>query len=247
MALRSKDLRNEYYRRLFATLFELALISGCKPDEISASVVAALKEARKRSSLVMRRRSTGIPLAALILDRWHRSRLYLDADARPKAIPLRGPAPSVEALLRAERAGKDAVLLLDQLKSLQLIVESGNGLYRPVSNIAVITDLDPMVQQHAARSLSTLLSTIRHNVTNAQATGRLIERFAEVPDLPITCVREFRQFTEAQAGTLLQTVNDWLESRRATRTQKQSIPSVTAGLHVYAYFDPPMRTIVRRR
>lgn len=247
MPSRSKDLLKDYYYRLFATLFELALVSGCKADEISTAVVAALREAQKRSSLVVRRRSTGIPLAALILDRWHRSRLYLDAEAKPKAIPLKGPAPSVEALLRAERAGRDVALLLDQLKSLRLIVKSGKGLYKPASNIAVITHLDPVVQQHAARSLSTLLSTIRHNVTSAQTTGRLIERFAEVPDLPVTCVHEFRRFTEAQAGTLLQTVNDWLESRRVTRTHKQCAPSVTAGLHVYAYFDPPMLTTARKR
>ena len=61
-----------------------------------------------------------------------------------------------------------------------------------------------------------LLDTIRQNVSHRRTSEKLIERIAEVPNLPVELVPAFRDFTRIQGWTVLRTVNDWLESRRAT-------------------------------
>src|SRR6185437_13768111 len=105
--------------------------------------------------------------------------------------------------------------MVNRLKALKLVVPHAKGMYKPASNVALLTALDPLAIQHVARALSILLATIRKNLVFAKPSQRLIERIAEVPDLPVELVPAFRRFTQQQGYLLLGTVNDWLESRRA--------------------------------
>jgi hypothetical protein len=232
---RSADAPREDYAEVLASIFEFMLMSGSDKASILETVGSALEDAQKNHKGPRSRRQQGLVTAALVLDAWHRNRRYLDAEATPKAIPLLGAAPSVEALVRAEQSSVDAAATARRLRSLRLVLRTGRNLYKPASRYAVISQLNPLVQQHVARSSSNLLRTIKNNVSKHQDSP-LIERFAEVPDLPLTCKTEFRQFTKAQGWAFLKTMNDWLESRRARRTPKKSSRSLRAGVHLYAYF-----------
>src|SRR5262249_25464674 len=94
------------------------------------------------------------------------------------------------------------------------------------------------VLQHTTRALASLLQTVGQNVGSRRALAPLIERKAEIPDLPRRHVSAFRKFTQIQGRTFLTTVNDWLESRREPRVDS-STPrtknTVRAGVHTYAY------------
>jgi hypothetical protein len=235
---RSTDAERADYAEVLASIFEFMLMSGSKKASILETVGRALENAEKVHNDPRSRHQEGLVTAALVLDAWHRNRRYLDAEAKPKAIPLLGAAPSVEALVRAEQSSVDAAATARRLRSLSLVLRAGKNLYKPADRYAVISKLDPLVQQHVARSSSNLLRTIKNNVSRPQSSHRLIERFAEVPDLPLVCKKEFRQFTKAQGWAFLKTMNDWLESRRARRTPKKSIRTLRAGVHLYAYFGP---------
>jgi hypothetical protein len=82
-----------------------------------------------------------------------------------------------------------------------------------------------------------LLETIGRNV---KGLSPLIERHAEVPDLPRAYVRAFQRFTQAQGKIFLRTVNDWLEARRlkGLLNSKSKPQTVRAGVHTYAYIAP---------
>jgi hypothetical protein len=141
----------------------------------------------------------------------------------------------VEALIRAQGAAADARVLARQLKALGLIIRTTGSLYKPSNRMALVQGLDPVIQQYVARSSSTLLATIRHNTSCADNSSRLIERFAEVPNLPRAHVAEFRRFARIQGWAFLRTVNDWLESRRARPSATRAERTVRAGVHLYAY------------
>lgn len=222
----SKRLEVDYSNALMA-LFELMLSAGITTEELLVVCTKAAFRAEVRLRADRRQETGGLVTAALVLDAWHRDRRYLTADARPKAVPLLGPAPSVEAMIRSHRAHRNAAAIARRLLTLRLIVRHGKGRYLPASDMAVISAEDPLVLQHAARALSTLLETVGKNVSGTRSIEPLIERIAEIPDLPVEHVAAFKRFTQAQGRIFLRTVNDWLESRRlrSSRLRKNKTAS----------------------
>jgi hypothetical protein len=231
----SKRLELDYSNVLIA-IFELMLRAGVRARDLLPVCVRALERAEKKAHTGRNEDSGGLVIAALVLDAWHRDRRYLTTAGAPKAVRLLGPNPSVEALVRRQRASQDPVETAMRLKAVRLVVPCGRAMYKPASDAAVISSRDPLVLQHAARALSTLVETVGKNVSGARQVAPLIERFAEVPDLPKKHVKAFQAFTHVQGRTFLRTVNDWLESRRLGRSLgKKSNGTVRAGIHTYAY------------
>jgi hypothetical protein len=156
-------------------------------------------------------------------------------------LRLRGRAPSVEGLIRVQRIKERASSVIQSLRAFHLIVPCGGGLYLPASDVAVVATRDPITLQHAAHALSTLLETVGQNLGGTPNLPPLIERVAEVPDLPRELVPAFRAFTLAQGRIFIRTINDWLEARRARSPKKGINGTVRAGIHTYAYAAPPQK------
>jgi len=234
---RPKPLRVQSdYGRLLTAIFDVMRKSGLPKKEVEEICGEALARSNKRD-LEDAARSATLAAAQMTLDAWHRDRRYLSG-THPRAIPLSGPSPSVEALIRSRNTSIDAPALARQLKSLGMIIRTSGNLYKPTDRVAVVKALNPVMQQYIARASSTLLSTIRHNTSRVANTSRLIERFAEVPDLPRRNLPEFRRFARIQGSAFLRTLNDWLESRRLPKARTRARRTVRAGVHLYAYVDP---------
>ena len=237
----SKRLELDSFASL-VSIFDLMLTGGIQPEDLMAVCARAVKQAEARVRLAQSAESGGLVTAALVLDAWHRDRRYMNARAVPRAVRFLGPAPSVEALIRLQHGRENAVHIARRLRKLRLVVPCGRGLYKPASDAAVLSAQDPLVVQHAMRALSTLLETVGENVNGRRHPAPLIERVAEVPDLPRRHVVAFQKFTQMQGRTFLRTVNDWLESRRARRSPRRSTNgTVRAGIHTYAYIASKQR------
>lgn len=232
-----RQTRREY-ERVLAAVFGLLIHCGVRHRAISALTGRAFKSAIARARTFGESGGGELATFSLVLDAWHRNRRYLTARGRPKSVPLLGGAPSVEALIRTEGPQFDAIELAHRLKSLQLITRCSGNRYRPSSDTALVSMYGPIVLQYVAHSLMSLLETVEDNLRGTPATPPLLERFAEVPDLPHECIESFQQFSRLQGAIFLRTINDWLETRRlrvpATRARKH----VRAGVHVHAYVAP---------
>ena len=237
MHTRSTKRLSRDYSQALTTLFAFMLNNGLQSRELLSVCTRALKRAESRARLGSMAPSGGLATASLVLHAWHRDRRYLNGRAAPRAIRLLGPPPSVEALIRVQRKRGDAAAIAHHLKRLRLVVPCGRSLYRPSSDIAVISRHNPLIFQHAARAVSTLLKTVAQNVSSdSSRSAPLIERTAEVPDLPRRHAAAFRVFSQRQGLLLLRTINDWLESRRVRRSVGgHSRSLVRAGIHLYAY------------
>ena len=235
-----KQTRRDYERVLTA-VFGLLIQCGVRERVVSAIANRALKLAiRKAISLGQ---SSGGELAtfSLVLDAWHRDRPYLTSRGKPKAVPLLGRAPSVEALVRSEGPMFDPIDLAYRIRSLGLITPCSGNRYRPIGDTALVSIYGPTVLQHVARCLMSLLETVEDNLTGAPTSAHLLERFAEVPDLPAECVDDFQQFSRLQGAMFARTINDWLETRRARgqiAANHENVGAVRAGVHVHAYVAP---------
>jgi hypothetical protein len=223
------------YVRLLKSIFKFLLVSGAERGEVKGIVAHALEEVLSGSTREAPLIDFGLATAGRVLDAWHRRRPYITENAEPRAIPLLGRAPSVQALVKLENPRCDSEKFARRLRSLGLLRRSQNTLFKPVMPIAVVTGLNPLIQEHVARSSAMLLQTINQNVTTPPRQPRLIERFAEVPDLPVEYAEEFRRFSQEQGWAMLKTLNDWLESRRGRRVIRRRTRTVRAGVHLYAY------------
>jgi hypothetical protein len=214
------------------------LRAGVRAKDLLPVCIRSLERADTKCRLGRRSQGNGLIAAALVLDAWHRDRRYLTPTGRPKPVRLRGPTPSVEGLIRRQAFKERGPSIMRSLRAFRLILPCGDGLYIPASDVAVVAARDPIILQHAARALSTLLETVGQNVGGTPNLPPLIERVAEVPDLPRKHVRAFRAFTQAQGRTFIRTVNDWLEARRVRSPKKRVNRTVRAGIHTYAYVAP---------
>lgn len=233
----AKSQEGADYVGLLKSVFYFLLDAGADLSDIRAIADRAISEAAQRNKRTSHRDDIDLAIASRVLDSWHRNNRYIDDNAKPKAIPLYGRAPSVEALVKLENGSRNPVDFVRRLRSSGFLLRSAASSYKPVARIAVVGGINPLIQQYVAHSSAMLLRTIRYNASASRRRPRLIERFAEVPDLPARYVAEFREFTQEQGWAMLRTVNDWLELRRARRTGKSGIRTVRAGLHLYAYMD----------
>lgn len=233
------------YANVLVAIFELLFRSGIRAEDLRRVCRRSLKRAESKCRL-NREAEYGVQFAAArVLDAWHRDRRYLSAVGAPKPLRLFGPAPSVEALVRRQKIPEHASDVVRHLKAVQLVVPCGKKLYRPTSDVALISardPQDPLVLQYASRALLTLLGTVGQNVSGQRNLAPLIERVAEVPDLPRKEIEAFKMFTQLQGRTFIRTINDWLEARRSRRSSwRRTNGTVRAGIHTYAYVAPKRR------
>lgn len=233
---RETEQQQAEYVLLLRSMFDFLLSSGVDVKGIRRIVERAFEELSGRARRALRRGDFAIATAGRVLDRWHRSRKYTTETAAPRAIRLLGRAPSVEALVRVENARVDCVEFARRLRALGLVIRAEGGRYRPAARVAAVAAFNPLMQEYVGRSLSTLLQTIQHNIATTRRSKKLIDRFAEVPDLPARCEAAFRRFSTEQSVVMVERMNDWLESRRARRGKSRG-RTVRAGFHLYSYVD----------
>jgi hypothetical protein len=238
-AISLKQTRREYERVLTA-VFALIIQCGVNERDVSALAARALKLAITKT-IVSKSNGGELETLGLVLDAWHRDRRYLTSSGKPRAVPLLGRAPSVEALIRSEGPKFDPVQLVYRIQSLRLITPCSGNRYRPTSDAALVSTYGPTILlQYVARCLISLLETVEDNLKGSPSAP-LLERSAEVPDLPSECVESFQQFSRLQGALFTRTINDWLETRRVRGGVADSSRTVRAGVHVHAYVAPPGR------
>jgi len=81
-------------------------------------------------------RPTNRPRTLRVLDAWHRASGYLDAAGTPLALPLTGPAPSLQALIKEYAGDVPASSVLAEMQRQQLLAEDAAGRWRPCADYA---------------------------------------------------------------------------------------------------------------
>jgi hypothetical protein len=236
-AISLKQTRREYERVLTA-VFGLLIQCGVRERDVSALTGRALKLAITKAVSLSQSGGGELETLGLVLDAWHRDRRYLTSSGKPRAVRLLGRAPSVEALIRSEGPMFDPIELAYRIQSLCLITPCSGNRYRPISDAALVSIYGPTILQYVARCLISLLETVENNLRGVPASAPLLERSAEVPDLPSECIEPFQQFCRLQGAMFARTINDWLETRRARGRLSASHKNARAGVHVHAYVAP---------
>jgi hypothetical protein len=245
MSQRNGSNAQSNIERMLSAIFTMCLLNeGIDPLQLDELVRRSRAKANQRAHRLKPNRAKAIDLVLLgsVLHRWNRTPNYLDVDARPFPIKAAGPAPSIQALFRAERSRGAFEEGVKQMTRLGLIRRNRVGLYRPRNDLILLHSLTPEMVANLALSINRLIETLLQNTaTKRRTASRLIERNALVSDLPKRYLEEFKAFSREQGAALVSTMNDWLESRRRETTKsarKSRIPTVSAGIHVFAFSEP---------
>lgn len=233
-------------KRLLKAIFTLCSLDRTLTD---STLEQLAKDARVRARVEAeklaprRRRSVDHDLICHVVYHWQRSPDYLDENGTPFPIPARGPAPSVEALFKQLKVHKQFPSALIQFKRMRRVSVTRKGLYVPRLEATIIPNLTPEVVQSLTQTINCLVATVLHNTsTRRNPADRLIERLAYVPDFPIAKLPEYKHFVREQAGGLVETVHEWLESQRGHKPRMPDAPGrVVAGLHVFAFVNKNKR------
>lgn len=215
----------------------------------SSTLDALVSKARASSTQKVRQlnpsRRVIVDLDALghVVYLWQRRSNYLDNDGQPKPVPARGPAPSIEALFREVKRSQYFEQGLKHLVRVRRIRMLPNRRYIPCSEVTIVERLSPEMVKLLSQVMTWFVSTVMSNTSQRGPKAlRLVERVTMIPDLPPKQEKAFKIFAREQGGALINTVNEWLESRRGNRTARtKTSRNLTAGLHVFAFVQPNRR------
>ena len=171
-----------------------------------------------------------------ILFAWHRYEQYVDLVGRPRPLSLlQDKSPNLFELAEKHSSYATPQELIEALLTQRLIRPVGGGLYAPTGAVAQLRSLGPEVTEHLSESIARLLDTFGSNLSSRGPSPPLLERAAIVRDLPAGLAQEFRAFSAEQGESLAETVNEWLEARRARGGSGYRGRVVTAGVQVFAF------------
>lgn len=221
---------------LYAVLLVM-LRTGASIKDITAITAAVLAAAKSQLHEKPNADPALSVVVAGVLHTWHHDRRYLDRHAVPRPLKLGSSRISFASLVRAENKQVDVTGVVAAMKRLKLVRRLADGRYRPTTRLATIQDLDPVLAEHVCHSLGRLLMTVSNNTRRGSNGLRLIERSAQVHDLPYAKLSEFRDFANAQGEAFVSSMNDWLESRRARNGARVRSRVAQAGIHLFAFAD----------
>jgi len=237
-----KTARYNHLTRLLSALFTVCMMdSHLTKDVLEGVVIDAAAQARRDLKRLQAKQAAPVDLDVIghVIYHWQRSARYLDPSGKPFPIPSHGPAPSIEALFRQLKVSKKFDTSFPQLRKYKRVRVTKGGLYFPSSETTIIPTLTPEVVMALTQTINRLVATVLQNTSARNRNSiRLIERSTWVPDLPKARLPEFKQFVREQAGGMLETVNDWLETRRGSVARKPNDPGrFEVGLHAFAFVE----------
>jgi hypothetical protein len=240
---RNKKAATDGIERLLTSALTVCYLSAQVGEPTMVNLFAkASRKAKSRAALLKPNTvpSVGPDITARVIGEWTRNPKYLDDDARPLPITMRGASPSIESLFKDLGLTNYFVDGLKCLKATKLIVKSDARHYLPSGEANVVPPLAPELFAHIAETINRLVATVLWNTAKKRdKSARLIERSTFVEDLAEKDREDFLRFTREQGAALVSTVNDWLESRRTSRLSKKMRRTrvLTAGFHVFSYTD----------
>ncbi|MCX7035200.1 MAG: DUF6502 family protein [Proteobacteria bacterium] len=239
-----------YVSEVVAAITDFALSSGLPLPLLKTLVEQRIAHQVKTAGTTVRSgkaagRSTYV-VAPNMLYRWHKNLRLLDDLGNPKPLPLRGAAPSVEALIRAEKPRDSIEAVIKFLQKARLIRRRGKGWAPPAAEV-IMNSINPAVVEHSTRTVLRFLETINHNLRHEVPAARLIERSVVAADFPPEAMAEFRAFVHDHGADFLTTVDNWMGSRAARfapaattgRRSRARAANPEVGVHLFAWVQTP--------
>lgn len=181
-----------------------------------------------------------------VLSAWHQDLAFVDAQGKPKTLPLQGAESSFSALVRRYAGDVPLQALLKELQRLELIESTDQGL-RALSRHYIPTQSDPQALLRAGSVLAELSETLFHNLYVADAerpgTKKMVrfERRASNNRIHTRHKKAFYSKLEQEGQEFLERMDAWLsehELEAEPEGDAASPPSVRLSVSLFGCDKP---------
>lgn len=171
--------------------------------------------------------------ASRVLSGWHLDHEFLGPDGRPRVLPVEGPGPSFEVLLKRYAGDIPVTALVKELIKSGSIERLDSGAYRALRRFYMPRQMDGRAVERAGSVLADLAATVEHNLSRDALEPSRFEGRAQSRRVDPRCLPAFRAFVEREAQGLLERVDDWLTVHES-RADAADAATVRLGVGVYA-------------
>lgn len=221
--------------RAVVTMFSLKLRTGASPQELRRFVSSCLATAVADHKPSKKAEMIWLYQVARVLRTWHLETRFLTSNGRPKPLSLTG-RNSLRTLVLSHFSPQSVELVLATMRRNGLIRRHRSGYWTPTSRYARTPRPTVELLSHFAEGVSRLAETVRRNITAKRTSELLLERAAQVSDLPLSQAKAFRRYAHTQGMAYLTAIDDWLESR-SRHFSKKPKSVCNAGVFTFAFVD----------
>jgi hypothetical protein len=169
--------------------------------------------------------------------------MYIDHTGAPRKLPVRGAAPSLQALVHRVDRTLRAADVLQYLVKMQVVRRSGTR-YVPRTRILSLRGTGGPGHFRDLRSLLGMLRTLEHNQRPREQVRSWFEFFAENPNFPLRSRAAFDIRLDRAAMQFLHALD--ADMLRCERARKRGEPTTRIGVGVYRFEDEPEAKSARR-
>jgi hypothetical protein len=169
---------------------------------------------------------------ARVLAGWFESPEYTDEDGRPRVLPIDGPEPSFEGLVRSFSGDIYSKIILDELLQVGAVRILKDGSVRAQARRYTLGGADAAALQHLGSAARDLFCTLEHNIA-APVDKRLFDDSVVSVRLDSAAIPLLRQLIHRRGASFLQDIEGWISERE---TADES-GSVRAGVMVQLFVD----------
>ncbi len=227
--------------RLLALTFHRC---GYEPKQLLSEFNAALKKAPRAVDGDLKHLKWELHDPGHVLTLWNSDPDYVDDEGKPRPIPARGPAPSIEAL--AKRVGstlpfEDFLRILLSARA----VRKRQSLYEPTDSFVLHAARSQTQSAHHLLVLTQLLQNFEFNSQRTVGTPSWPQRVADCPDFPLHELPNFIARFDEIARQFL-TARD-RDMARIARKADPTSPRVRPGINVFLTVAPSVQTVQKKR
>lgn len=208
---------------------------GLTPEEIVAAVRDSCERIPRDWAAKGRLLKREIPQAPHVLTLWFSDAAYLDADGKPRALPLEGDSISVISLVRSVDREVDPREVLAYLVRSGAVRRKGKH-YVPRTRGVLLRGVRGPDYFHTLGVLSNFLGTLEHNLQPRRTVPGRFERFVANPHFPVSQLEPLYTFLQRQGEEVLPRVDLYMHQR-----EKMCQPgerTVRVGFGIYIFEDP---------
>jgi len=222
-------------QRAVVTMLALKLRSGTTPVELKKFVSACATQAIKDHQPAKQGQMVWLYQIARLLRTWHLETRFLTDVGQPKPLKFAG-ANGLKSLIGSHFPKQMISLVLETMRRNGLIRLRKTGHWIPTSRYAKTPKPTVELLAHFAEGVSRLAETVGRNTKAKRKGDLLLEKAAQVSDLPRKDAKEFRRFVQSQGMAFLTAIDDWLETRSHAKSDRCA-DVCSAGVFAFAFID----------
>lgn len=176
--------------------------------------------------------------ASQVLSVWHLDPQFLDAEGKPKRLPLEGKGATFEELLR--RCGTADIRLSTLLKELRLagaVSQGADGTLEALKREYVPHAMAKVLIRLWGKVLADVGTTYVHNLTRKPTTPPRFERAAVNDRVLAKSLPEFQQFLNEEGQAFLERLDAWLAAHQPNGEDDEASATIRLGAGVYHIQD----------